>query len=85
MIMEVNLISFLPLILNTGLNKKNSILYFLMQSVGSLMMLRGGIIEIMAICVLGGILLKASIAPFHFWGPVIIQNITKFNTFIFLT
>ena len=85
MIIELNLISFLPLIVSDRVNKKNAILYFVIQSVGSLIILSGGIVEVMIYCVAGGLLLKGGLAPFHFWGPILIVNLSKINALIFLT
>ena len=85
-IMELNLISFLPLIGKRHTSKKIRLLYFITQSVGTLLILTGGIL----LCsflkwVLLGLLLKGSFAPFHFWGLIILPNINWTRSFVFLT
>lgn len=81
--------SFLPLLGKRGRIKKNCLLYFIVQSVGSLSLLLGGLLYdwrvIFGIAVLFGLLLKARLAPLHFWGGAIINKITIVLGFTFLT
>jgi len=64
---EVNLISFITLIATTG--KRVCMLYFVVQRVGSLMVLARGLFEernfVHKYSVVG-LLLKAGMSPFHF-------------------
>lgn len=87
--MEINLISFLPLISTQWSIKKISILYFLVQRVGSLSLLIRGILTdkstIMRKWLILGLLLKARLAPFHFWGAPMIVNMSKSLALVFLT
>jgi len=86
---ETNLISFLPLLGSKSSIKKNCLLYFIVQSVGSLALLLGGLLYdwrvIFGVGLLFGLLLKARLAPFHFWGGAIICKITIVLGFTFLT
>ena len=87
--LEVNLISFLPLLSSSWSVKKLTILYFLVQSVGSLSLLIRGIVmdhrNILYKGLLLGLLLKGGFAPLHFWGPLLVNKLNKIQTFTFLT
>lgn len=89
MILEVNMMSFLPIIATKWAIKKYAMLYYIVQRVGSLVLLAGGLIRDRAALsnkwVTFGLLLKSRLAPMHFWGAAFIVNLSKFNTFIFLT
>jgi len=89
LIIEVNLISFITLITKQWSNKKTGILYFIVQSLGSLLILRGGLLtevsDILVKCVALGILLKMRSAPFHFWGGQLVTKLPPLTTCIFLT
>lgn len=88
MMIELNLMSFLPLLTSTWNFKKVTMIYFIVQSVGSLTILtrvindRASLIRKVQ---LFGLILKSSLAPIHFWGPVIIVNLNKRIAFVFLT
>jgi len=88
MMIEVNLISFLPILSKQWRLKKTSILYFIVQRVGSLVILSRIISERvrqMRKWAAIGLLLKGRLAPLHFWGAVLVSNISTLYTFIFLT
>ena len=89
MILEVNLISFLPLITQKWNVKKIRIIYFIVQRVGSLTILSGGVMSDRTVYfrkwVSLGLLLKARLAPIHFWGAPVIVTLNKLLSFIFLT
>ena len=88
-ILEVNLISFLPLITRKWSVKKVRILYFIVQSVGSLSLLAGGVIsdrtDSYSKWVTIGLLLKACLSPLHFWGAPLVIVLGKWICFVFLT
>lgn len=88
-ILEVNLISFLPLITIKWNVKKIRIIYFIVQRVGSLTLLTGGVMSDRTVYfskwISLGLLLKASLAPMHFWGAPVIVTLNKLMRFIFLT
>ena len=81
--------SFLPLISTHWSGKKICMLYFLVQSVGSLMVLRGGLIsdDRSFLCKWPalGLLLKIRLAPLHFWGAALVPKLTNLTSFFFLT
>ena len=89
MILEINLISFLALATQRWTRKKWGILYFVVQSVGSLIIIGGGIrvdrrgfiCKIITV----GLLLKAGLAPLHYWAPMLISVLSKHITICFLT
>lgn len=87
--LEVNMMSFLPIVLTKWSIKKYAMLYYIVQRVGSLSILAGGFIgdrsSVTNKWVTFGLLLKTRLAPMHFWGAAFILNLTKFHTFIFLT
>ena len=89
MSMEINLISFIRLIAAKWTSKKIAILYFIMQRVGSLIILAGGVrvdcASYIRKWVLGGLLLKASLAPFHFWGVALIPCLRNRHNITFQT
>ena len=87
--LEVNLISFLPLLTQQWSVKKVRILYFIVQSVGSLSLLAGGVIsdrtDSYRKWVTIGLLLKASLSPLHFWGAPLVIVLNKWMGYFFLT
>jgi len=89
MMMEINLIRFLPIITLEWSSKKRALLYFIVQSIGSLGVLLGGLfsdwLTITVLWVAFGLLLKASLAPFQFWGCRFICSVNRLNAFLFLT
>ena len=70
-------------------SKKNALIYFIVQSVGSLSIFAGGVISdirsfTMKWIVLG-LLIKLSLVPFHFWGPLLLIKMDELISIIFLT
>ena len=88
-ILEVNLICFIPLITKKIEAKKTRLLYFVVQRVGSLIILRGGVLRdwntTLRKWVTFGVLLKRRLAPFHFWGAALVSKLSEITSFIFLT
>lgn len=81
--MELNIISFLPLLSKRWSNKKDSILYFIVQSLGSLIILVGGVL--CDALIVWGLLLKGGLAPFHYWGVILAAKMSSFLAYMFLT
>lgn len=83
------MISFLPILSGKFRAKKIRILYFVVQSVGSLLILTGGAIadrtSLFSKWVAIGLVLKASMAPLHFWGAVVITKLKKLIVYVLLT
>nr|QHN59872.1 NADH dehydrogenase subunit 2 [Branchinella kugenumaensis] len=69
--LELNSLSFIPLIIN--LSKETSLKYFLVQSFGSVLFLMGVFNPLISIFSYFGLLLKAGVAPLHFW----VLSVTK--------
>jgi len=66
--LELNLLGFVPLVMLPTSKKKAAISYFVVQSVGSLLLLYGGLSPVRALMLLAalGLLLKIGLAPLHF-------------------
>ena len=88
-ILELNLISFLIMITGRWPAKKTGIIYFIVQRIGTLIILRGGVIaewsSPLTHWVILGLLLKTRMAPFHFWGANLITKLSGKTSFVFLT
>lgn len=89
---EINLLSFIPLIRNNKLiSSEASLKYFLIQTFASSIILISIIITInyqlilFKILIIISILLKIGAAPFHFWIPIIIEGISWNNSLLLLT
>ncbi len=89
--LEINLISFLPLIL---LNQHfyssiSAIKYFLTQSTASIILLISfltqSLLPIRRIIILIAIIIKAGLPPYHFWFPSVIQSTNWFICLILST
>lgn len=91
--LELNLISFLPLIINTHTSQEteSSIKYFLVQAIGSGFILIGGLSlsfvspYISYLIISLGLILKLGVAPLHFWLPSVIRGIRWVNCLILTT
>nr|AFI23487.1 NADH dehydrogenase subunit 2 [Peloridium hammoniorum] len=94
--LEINLISFLPLLLSSESNLKSTsgMKYFLIQSLGSIFLL----VSIFSylfyinttkvfqdILMTLSMMIKLGSSPFHFWLPSIMENLGWLNCFIILT
>ena len=66
--LELNLLGFVPLVMLPISKKKAAISYFVVQSVGSLLLLYGGLSPVRALMISAalGLLLKIGLAPLHF-------------------
>nr|YP_010310387.1 NADH dehydrogenase subunit 2 [Melanacanthus marginatus]UMY75922.1 NADH dehydrogenase subunit 2 [Melanacanthus marginatus] len=97
--LEINLMSFIPLISKTK-NKKSSqamMIYFLTQSIGSMVLLFSILIkfliiinpllneEITKIMLMISIMIKVGIAPFHMWLPEMMSNLNWFESMLLMT
>nr|AID22230.1 NADH dehydrogenase subunit 2 [Pseudostegana minutipalpata] len=99
--LEINLLSFIPLMSDSGNNNlmstEASLKYFLTQALASsvllfsiiLMMLKNIIIEFnyphISTMMLSALLMKSGAAPFHFWFPNMMEGMTWINSLILLT
>ena len=87
--LELNLICFIPLVIKEESNKGPSIMYFITQSIGSLIVLINGlglesnnfILPIITIA----IVIKLGAVPVHFWVPSVIPLLTPLGAFVTLS
>ena len=88
-IIEINLISFMPFITYNWSRKKIGIIYFLVQRIGSLIILAGGIIteklRYLGIRITLALLLKNRLAPLHFWGAPLVTTLSNITACVFQT
>nr|YP_009727905.1 NADH dehydrogenase subunit 2 [Notonecta montandoni]QHZ87280.1 NADH dehydrogenase subunit 2 [Notonecta montandoni] len=97
--LEINMISFIPLMSKSknNLSSESMMLYFLVQSMGSvlfLMMIISNstimisptmINDIINIVMTSSLLLKVGAAPFHFWLPEIMEKMNWVSCMIIMT
>nr|YP_009489673.1 NADH dehydrogenase subunit 2 [Trogonoptera brookiana]SPP23576.1 NADH dehydrogenase subunit 2 [Trogonoptera brookiana] len=96
--LEINLLSFIPLISNSKnlLSSEAALKYFLIQSIASINFLFTILLKlilmknfemnsIFSILINSSMLMKMGSTPFHFWFPNIIEGLSWFNCFIFMT
>nr|YP_009470511.1 NADH dehydrogenase subunit 2 [Centruroides vittatus]AVF96939.1 NADH dehydrogenase subunit 2 [Centruroides vittatus] len=91
--LELNLLSFLPIIFWGGLmgSNESGIKYFFAQSLASLLVLVGslfplfvGLFEFYFVIMLG-LLIKLGAAPFHSWFPSVIEGLGWVSSVVLLT
>nr|WNV61894.1 NADH dehydrogenase subunit 2 [Urodexia penicillum] len=95
--LEINLLSFIPLMSDNKLmSTESSLKYFLIQTLASSMFLFGIILFLLnpnkmnlnyyaKIIILSSLLLKSGAAPFHFWFPNVMEGLSWFNSLILMT
>nr|AKG95401.1 NADH dehydrogenase subunit 2 [Trachelipus rathkii] len=87
--LEMNLMCFIPFLVKGKTGGMACIFYFLAQATGSLLLLISGL-DIwsydltLKLYMSVGLLLKAGVAPFHFWYPVVASQI-KWSEFVVLS
>ena len=85
--LELNLISFVPIIKQEN-NTKSSIIYFIIQRIGSILLLMAGIISELKTCLvfflLLGLVIKLGAAPLHFWLPGVLINLETIRLYIII-
>nr|UYL27197.1 NADH dehydrogenase subunit 2 [Alectorobius amblus] len=92
--LEVNMMSFIPLMFNKNLFSMNGIIsYFLIQSISSsfyifsisILFLNPFFLKYITFFVLLSMLIKLGASPFHMWLPQVSESLTYNNLVIFLT
>nr|ARO46875.1 NADH dehydrogenase subunit 2 [Metrioptera ussuriana] len=98
--LEINLLSFIPLMTNTKniMSTEASLKYFLVQALASAMLLFSVILmfslsinsvslepSIFHTLICSALLLKMGAAPFHFWFPGTMEGLSWKNCFILMT
>ena len=88
--MEINLLGFIILLINNSSNE-SALKYFVIQSLSSVILISSALItenfrayNLYSLINLA-IFLKLGAAPLHFWLPIIIENIRKFQIIFLLT
>nr|YP_009349818.1 NADH dehydrogenase subunit 2 [Metrioptera bonneti]AQM39954.1 NADH dehydrogenase subunit 2 [Metrioptera bonneti] len=99
--LEINLLSFIPLMTNTKniMSTEASLKYFLVQALASAMLLFSIILtfslsfyfpsidpaKYFQYLIISPLLLKMGAAPFHFWFPGVMEGLSWKNCFILMT
>nr|YP_009590136.1 NADH dehydrogenase subunit 2 [Palesisa nudioculata]QBM09706.1 NADH dehydrogenase subunit 2 [Palesisa nudioculata] len=95
--LEINLLSFIPLMSDNKLmSTESSLKYFLTQALASSMFLFAIILflmnsnemysnSFMKMMIFSSLLLKSGAAPFHFWFPNVIEGLSWINSLILMT
>nr|WJW73788.1 NADH dehydrogenase subunit 2 [Pseudomicrodon sp.] len=96
--LEINLLSFIPLMSDNNLMSNESALkYFLTQTLASSVLLFSVIIfmlmnnfmltnqNIINIMILSTLLMKSGASPFHFWFPIVMEGLNWMNSLILMT
>lgn len=87
--LELNLMCFVPRLINKERIKKPCMVYFIAQSVGSLTILTIGLINEFSsttqLLLMFRIILKIGIIPFHFWVPMVVPFLEKLSILIIQT
>nr|AXY66802.1 NADH dehydrogenase subunit 2 [Lymantria xylina] len=96
--LEINLLSFIPLISNSNnlLSNEASLKYFLTQSIASINFLFSILLKMifmknfdmnffLSLMINSSMLMKMGSSPFHFWFPNIVEGLSWFNNFILMT
>tara|TARA_B110000196_G_C21134700_1_gene660393 strand:- start:1834 stop:2100 length:267 start_codon:yes stop_codon:yes gene_type:complete len=88
--MEINLLGFIILLINNHSNER-ALKYFIIQSLSSVILIRAAMvtenftaIKLHRVINLA-IFLKLGAAPFHFWLPIIVEFIRKYQLLFLLT
>nr|WEG23085.1 NADH dehydrogenase subunit 2 [Zenillia sp. 2 HNL-2023a] len=95
--LEINLLSFIPLMSDNKLmSTESSLKYFLIQALASSMFLFAIILfllnsnkmiysnNFMKLMIFSSLLLKSGAAPFHFWFPNVIEGLSWLNSLILM-
>nr|YP_010274405.1 NADH dehydrogenase subunit 2 [Pochazia guttifera]UJT96849.1 NADH dehydrogenase subunit 2 [Pochazia guttifera] len=90
--MEINLMSFLPIMTKSKSMKDQPMKYFIVQSLASSIMLMSMLMNSMtetplgsSIMLMSSLLMKMGLLPFHMWVPMIMKPMTWENCFILMT
>ena len=86
--LELNLMAFLPWALRQEAQKKGAMGYFIAQSVGSLILLLGGIVigylSVGGLLVGAGLIIKMGLLPLHYWVPAVVDSLPLRGLFLLL-
>ena len=83
--LELNLICFVPVVIKEENLKKTCIVYFVTQRIGSLLIVRAGLLidvnSWLQVLLMFGILLKMGAMPLHFWVPIVVPKLDGFGVY----
>nr|QWS05458.1 NADH dehydrogenase subunit 2 [Zecheuna tonkinensis] len=92
MMMEINMISFLPIMTKSNKMKDQTMKYFIIQSMASSMMLMSMLMNSCietpintSIMMMTSMLMKLGLIPFHIWMPMIMNSMTWENCMMMTT
>lgn len=87
MSLEINIISFIPLISSFSWNQEaeGALKYLLFQALGSTFILAGSINPSFIYLPLIGLCTKLGVAPVHFWFPSVIKRVSWFTVTLLIT
>nr|YP_010240536.1 NADH dehydrogenase subunit 2 [Nothybus sumatranus]QQV73778.1 NADH dehydrogenase subunit 2 [Syneches medoganus]QTF87877.1 NADH dehydrogenase subunit 2 [Nothybus sumatranus] len=96
--LEINLLSFIPLMSDNQLmSTESSLKYFLTQALASMVLMFAVIIimlnnlmfiikqDFVEMILMSSLLMKTGAAPFHFWFPIVTEGLSWTNAFILMT
>nr|BAJ24465.1 NADH dehydrogenase subunit 2 [Orestes mouhotii] len=96
--MEINLMSFMPLITNKNnmMSKDASLTYFMVQTIASMFLLMSIIMmfnknmpnsmnNTMLTMMMSSLMMKSGMSPFHSWLPKVMEGMNWYNCFILMT
>nr|AEO18314.1 NADH dehydrogenase subunit 2 [Ricania marginalis] len=92
MMMEINLMAFLPIMTKSKIMKDQPMKYLIIQSLASSTMLMSILLNSMnesplsiSLMLMGSMLMKMGLMPFHMWVPMIMNSMSWQNCFIMIT
>nr|AKS04269.1 NADH dehydrogenase subunit 2 [Parasagitta elegans] len=87
--LELNLMAFIPVAMNSHNTKKSAMTYFVVQSCGSLMVVIGGMLsdhgQLAFSMLLSGLVIKMGLMPFHFWVPLVVVSLSRLNLYLLMS
>nr|AKS04237.1 NADH dehydrogenase subunit 2 [Parasagitta elegans] len=87
--LELNMMAFIPVAMNSRNTKKGAMTYFVCQSCGSLMVVIGGMLsdhgQLAYSLLLSGLVIKMGLMPFHFWVPQVVAVLSRFDLYLLMS
>nr|YP_004021618.1 NADH dehydrogenase subunit 2 [Phraortes illepidus]YP_010601338.1 NADH dehydrogenase subunit 2 [Phraortes lii]WAL35417.1 NADH dehydrogenase subunit 2 [Phraortes lii]BAJ24439.1 NADH dehydrogenase subunit 2 [Phraortes illepidus] len=93
--MEINMMAFMPIIIekNNLTTKESSLMYFLVQTMASMLLIMSVIItkakmtnlNMNNMLMMTALMMKSGVSPFHFWLPKTMEGLSWMNCLIMMT
>ena len=87
--LEINLMCFVPVVINDENLKKTCMVYYVTQSVGSLLVVTAGLLgdvnSWLQVILMVGVIIKMGAMPFHFWVPIVLTKLKKLGVYVIQT